>query len=68
MNNNTKIIAVMTEEGNLNIHAFDINHIELTEAWQQTDDENEAINVLLSCSYDLSSIQWQQIERINFRF
>ena len=30
MQENIKIIAVLTEEGDLNIHAIDINHIELT--------------------------------------
>jgi len=57
---------VLTEEGDLNIHAFDVNHIELTME-EETDNEYEALEELLSRSYDLSSIQWQEIRQINFR-
>lgn len=67
MNNNTKIIAVLTEDGDLNILTFDVNHVELTMEDQGTDDENEALEVLLSGSYDLSSIQWQEIKGVNLR-
>lgn len=67
MQENTKIIAVLTEEGDLNIHAFDINHIELTME-EEASDESEALEAILSKSYSLCSIQWQEIERINFRF
>jgi hypothetical protein len=68
MQENTKIIAVLTEEGDLNIHAFDINHIELTMEEGKTDNECEALKNLLSRSYRLCSIQWQEIKRINFKF
>ena len=57
---------MLTEEGDLNIHAFDVNHIELTME-EETDNEYEALEELLSRSYDLSSIQWQEIRQINFR-
>ena len=67
MQKNTKIIAVLTEEGNLNIHIFDINHIKLTMEEEATD-ESEALEAILSKSYNLCSIQWQEIDRINFRF
>ena len=53
MQENTKIIAVLTEEGDLNIHAFDINHIELTMEEEETDNESEALENLLSRSYRL---------------
>ena len=43
MQENIKIIAVLTEEGDLNIHAVDINHIELTMEEEETDDESEAL-------------------------
>jgi hypothetical protein len=66
MQEDTKIIAVLTEEGNLNIHAVDVNHIELTMEEEETDDESEALEALLSRSYRLCSIQWQEIKRINF--
>jgi len=68
MQENTKIIAVLTEEGDLNIHAFDINHIELTMEEEETDNECEALENLLSRSYRLCSIQWQEIKRINLKF
>jgi hypothetical protein len=68
MQENIKIIAVLTEEGDLNIHAIDINHIELTIEEKKTDDECEALEHLLSRSYRLCSIQWQEIKRINFKF
>ena len=68
MQENTKIIAVLTEEGDLNIHAVDINHIELTMEEEETDNECEALENLLSRSYCLCSIQWQEIKRINFKF
>jgi hypothetical protein len=64
MQKNTKIIAVLTEEGDLNIHAFDINNIKLT--MEEDIDESEALEALLSRSYRLCSIQWQEIKRINF--
>lgn len=67
MDNNTKIIAVLTEGGDLNIHAFDISHIELTMKGDVID-ESEALEMFLAGHYDLCSIQWQEIERINFRF
>jgi len=68
MQENIKIIAVLTEEGDLNIHAFDINHIELTMEEEETDNECEALENLLSRSYCLCSIQWQEIKRINLKF
>jgi len=68
MQENIKIIAVLTEEGDLNIHAVDINHIELTMEEEETDDESEALENLLARSYRLCSIQWQEIKRINFKF
>ncbi len=68
MQENIKIIAVLTEEGDLNIHAVDINHIELTMEEEKADDEGEALENLLSKSYRLCSIQWQEIKRINFKF
>jgi hypothetical protein len=64
MRENTKIIAVLTEEGDLNIHAFDINNNKLT--MEEDTDESEALEALLSRSYRLCSIQWQEIKRINF--
>ena len=66
MQENIKIIAVLTEEGDLNIHAFDINNIKLT--MEEDIDESEALEALLSRSYRLCSIQWQEIKRINFKF
>jgi hypothetical protein len=68
MQENTKIIAVLTEEGDLNIHAIDINHIELTMEEEETDNECEALENLLSRSYRLCSIQWQEIKQINLKF
>jgi len=68
MQENIKIIAVLTEEGNLNIHAFDMNHIELTIEEKEADNESGVLEHLLSRSYRLCSIQWQEIERINFKF
>ena len=68
MQENLKIIAVLTEEGDLNIHAVEINHIELTMEEEETVDEYEALENLLSRSYRLCSIQWQEIKKINFKF
>ncbi|HML73161.1 MAG TPA: hypothetical protein PKB02_01570 [Anaerohalosphaeraceae bacterium] len=65
MQENMKIIAVLTEEGDLNIHAFDINNIKLTME-EEDIDESEALEALLSRSYRLCSIQWQEIKMINF--
>ncbi len=64
----TRKVAVLTEEGSLNIHVFDINHIELTMEEEKTDDESEALRILLSRSYSLCSIQWKEINQINFKF
>lgn len=64
MQENMKIIAVLTEEGDLNIHAFDINNNKLT--MEEDTDESEDLEALLSRSYRLCSIQWQEIKRINF--
>jgi len=66
MQENMKIIAVLTEEGDLNIHTVDINYIELTMEEEETEDESQALEALLSRSYHLCSIQWQEIKRINF--
>lgn len=65
MQEDTKIIAVLTEGGDLNIHAFDIDHIKLTMEEKDTD-ESEVLEALLLRSYRLCSIQWQEIKRINF--
>lgn len=67
MNRNTRLIAVLTEAGDLNIHAFAGNRIELAMREQQTNEEGEVLEVLLSDYYDLSAIQWQEIKRIHFR-
>ncbi|MCD4831687.1 MAG: hypothetical protein K8R02_07785 [Anaerohalosphaeraceae bacterium] len=68
MGSYTKTLAVLTEEGSLNIHAIDVNQIELTMEEEDTDDENDALDVLLSRLYNLDSIQWQVIEKINLKF
>ena len=68
MQENIKIIAVLTEEGDLNIHLFDINHIKLTMKEQKIDDENIVITDILSQLYYANSIQWQEIKQINFKF
>ena len=63
-----KTVAVLTEEGDLNLHVFDVNQIEKTMEEEKTDDESEALRNLLSRSYSLCSIQWQEINQINFKF
>ncbi len=68
MEEDTRKVAVLTEEGSLNIHVFDINQIEVTMEEGNTDDESEALRTLLSRSYSLCSIQWQEINQINFKF
>ncbi|MFA6425855.1 MAG: hypothetical protein WCW64_06680 [Phycisphaerae bacterium] len=52
-----KIIAVLTEEDDLNIHAVDINHIELTMKERKIDDESIVITDILSKLYYANSIQ-----------
>ena len=68
MKENTKIIAVLTEEGDLNIHRFDINHLEITMEEKDRVDEYSVLEALLSGLYNLNTIQWQEIKRINFGF
>lgn len=65
---NTKVIAVLTDNGCLNIHLIDIDEIKLTLDEQLANNEGEAIESYLSRFYDLSSIQWQQIKKVNFNY
>lgn len=65
---NTKVIAVLTDNGCLNIHLIDIDKIKLTLDEQLANNEGETIESYLSGFYDLDSIQWQQIMQINFNY
>ncbi len=65
---NTKVIAVLTDQGCLNIHLIDIDKIKLTSDEKLANNEGEAIESYLSGFYDLDSIQWQQIMQINFNY
>ena len=68
MQQDKKIISVLTEEGDLNIHLLDINHINLTMQESRINDENIVITDILSKLYYANSIQWQEIKRINLKF
>ena len=69
MQENTKIIAVLTEEGDLNIHFIRIEQIEQTKQEVGMIKDSTAIfDILLSDLCYPSSIQWQEIKRVNFRF
>jgi hypothetical protein len=61
-------VAVLTEEGNLNLHAFDLNLTAVMMQRREADQESEAVEVLLSQIYDLEAISWQVIKRINLKF
>lgn len=68
MENETVKVAVLTEEGNLNLHAFDINLRAVMMQRGEADQESEAVEVLLSQIYDLEAISWQVFKRINLKF
>lgn len=68
MKNETVKVAVLTEEGNLNLHAFDLNLTAFMMQQREADQESEAVEVLLSQIYDLEAISWQVIKRINLKF
>lgn len=68
MKNETVKVAVLTEEGNLNLHAFDLNLTAVMMQRREADQESEAVEVLLSQIYDLEAISWQVIKRINLKF
>ena len=69
MQENTKVIAVLTEEGELNIHFIHTEEIKRTKQDIGMIDDGTAISdILLSNLGYSSAIQWQEIKQINFKF
>lgn len=66
MKEDSKIIAVLTEKGDLNIHIVDADQMESVMK-EEMSDEYEAMEAILSTVYDLCSIQWQEIKQISIR-
>ncbi len=66
MKEDSKIIAVLTEKGDLNIHIVDAERMESVMK-EEMSDEYEAMEAVLSTIYDLCAIQWQEIKKISIR-
>ena len=67
MQDTMRTIAVLTEDGDLNIHLFDAKFVETTMETEAFEDETDAFEYILSEMYSLCSIQWQEIHQIQFK-